>query len=907
MDHPAFTAQSALLATKLFTPKRRTDIVSRPRLVQLMNDAVKRRFTLISAPAGFGKTTLISEWIPHSERCITWLSLDKNDNDVIRFWTYFVASLQTLHNALGSETLALLQAPARPSIEAVVTSLVNEIQGFPDILALVLDDYHAIETRAIHEAMGFLLDHLPANMHLIILSRSDPAFPISRLRAKREMTELRAADLRFTQSESSHFLHDVMKVSITESDAASLTRRTEGWITGLQLAALSMQGQEDTSSFVKGFAGDDRHILDYLIEEVFKYQPDDIQQFLLRTSILDRLCAPLANAVTRGTNAREVLDHLENANLFLFPLDSVREWYRYHHLFADLLRVRLQRLHPEHVTDLHLKASAWFEANTLMEEAIHHALAAGAWDRAAGLIQDIAPLMLSRWRHGSIEKWIKPLPETILDQRPELCSSLAAAHMQDANLDKSEEYLQRAERAWKDAPEGHQLSIVWGRRAVIGFARGDGDRTMEWARNAVTYARPGNVSDEFISLFGLAAAYIINGRLREAEETLLKTIAIMEKAGVFGLTFAAWTQVGHMQLMRGALRQARETLRMSMERTPVFPDLAVSTHSLLCSLAIEQDDLPAAEHHCRECLAMLKGTEGSRGWPMPSLGVRALAWMMWRLGEKGEAERIISREMEIDTRHRNDPGVAEKKGIRILLDLWDGDVASARKLAHELNLRIDDGFPFMRETAHLAHLHLLLAEEKHDQVIALSRKFQDIAASDNRMRAIIEVSVLRALGHKGKGEMEPAVDVALQTLRHAEPDNFVRIFVNEGAPMVKLLRECARSLQEGERGEAEAHMIGYIERVLGAFPGDLTAGPGKKSKLTTGARPSYLLDPLSDREIEVLQLLATGLGNAGIAKNLFLSTGTVKRHVNNIYSKLDVHSRMEAVAKAKELKVLPTS
>ncbi len=400
-DHAREAAlPAALLTTKLFIPSARTDLVHRARLTERLNEGVQRKLTLISAPAGFGKTTLLGEWIPASPRCVTWVSLDHSDNEVMRFWSYFIASLQMLQSSLGEKARGLIAAAQPPPLEFVLTTLVNEITAFPEAFALVLDDYHVIESPPIHQNLAFLLEHLPRNMHLIITSRSDPALPLARWRARREMTELRAHDLRFTLAESAAFLNEVMKIGLAEKDIAALDHRTEGWIAGLQLAALSMQGRDDISAFIKAFTGDDRYILDYLLEEVFHRQPEHVQNFLLKTSILDRLCGSLCDAILNadlglriaeaegGTrnpqsairNSQFTLEHLERANLFIIPLDDKRQWYRYHHLFADLLRFRLQQSAPAVMTELHHRASVWFETNGFIDEAIPHALAAKEWE-----------------------------------------------------------------------------------------------------------------------------------------------------------------------------------------------------------------------------------------------------------------------------------------------------------------------------------------------------------------------------------------------------------------------------------------------------------------------------------------------------------------------------------------------
>ena len=382
-------SQPQLLTTKLYLPPVRANLVVRPRLTQRLDEGLTHKLTLISAPAGFGKTTLLSEWIPHSEWCVTWVSLDEGDNDPTRFWSYFIAGLQQLNPDLGNTALLLFQSPQPPPLESCLTTLMNEIATFPEPFVLVLDDYHAIENSSLHNAITFLLDHLPPQLHLFITTRTDPPLPLSRLRSREQLTELRAGDLRFTPDEAMAFFNQVMGLGLSPGDVAALEAHAEGWIAGLQLAALSMQGRDDLPDFIAAFTGTHRYILDYLTDEVLERRPTGTKNFLLQTSILDRLCGPLCDAVTGGRDGQTTLERLEQANLFIVPLDDERRWYRYHHLFADVLRHRLALTQPQNVPEYHRRASVWFEQQGLVAEAIHHALVGQDFEHAATLIEPI--------------------------------------------------------------------------------------------------------------------------------------------------------------------------------------------------------------------------------------------------------------------------------------------------------------------------------------------------------------------------------------------------------------------------------------------------------------------------------------------------------------------------------------
>ncbi|MCK6629718.1 MAG: hypothetical protein L6R45_31650 [Anaerolineae bacterium] len=518
-----------LLTTKLYIPRQRATqrLVARPHLVARLNKALDDRLTLISAPAGFGKTTLLSEWISHSHHCVAWVSLDAGDNDSIRFWTYGIAALQMLQPDLGQSALTLLQAPQSPALELILTNLLNDITTFPDNFTLVLDDYHVIENPSLHNNLTYLLDHLPPNMHLILTSRADPPLSLARLRARRQLTEIRAADLRFTPEEAAAFLNEVMDLNLSAENIAALEKRTEGWIAGLQLAALSTQGREDVSSFIRAFSGSHRHVLSYLVEEVLNQCPAGILDFLLQTSILDRLSAPLCNAVTGRSDSHQMLEKIEAANLFLIPLDDVGQWYRYHHLFAEVLQSRLQQTQPDLRPALHHRASEWHEQSGYLAEAIHHALAAQAFDRVATLVEQIAPAMIQHSEFARLLIWLQTLPEEEVQARPLLTLYHVWVLYISGQINQAAARLEAVE-AMLETDEAKRTPEVQGLIAAVQarLLRDAGDlvAVIALSRQALAHLPEQDTLLGARIILNLAIAHYLQGELGPASQLLTETI-----------------------------------------------------------------------------------------------------------------------------------------------------------------------------------------------------------------------------------------------------------------------------------------------------------------------------------------------------------------------------------------------
>lgn len=569
-----------ILATKLYIPSPRPKMVLRPRLTKRLNDGLHRKLTLISASAGFGKTTLVSEWLHECERPVAWLSLDEGDNDPKRFLTYLCAALRTIGVNIGESVFRILQSPQSPPTESILTTLINEITATPDPFILVLDDYHVIDTKSIDHALTFLLKHLPPQMHIVISTREDPHLPLARLRVQDQLTELRVADLRFTPSEAGDFLHQVMGLNLTPEDTAILATRTEGWIAGLQLAAISIQGHKDINNFITSFTGTHQFILDYLVEEVLQQQPESIQTFLLHTSILDRLCSPLCDAVLRegaerggfspSPSGQETLEHLEHANLFVIPLDNERRWYRYHHLFAELLRQRLhQSLGDKGINELHMRASLWYEDNGLEIEAFHHATAANDVERSARLIEGKGLPLHFRGAVIPVVNWLKSLPTTVLDAKPSLWVMYASALLMVGQLSGVEQKLQAAETALQGAVPGEKTQDLIGHiaaiRATMAVTQHQVETIMTQSHRALEYLHPDNLPVRTATTWALGYAYHLQGDRDAARKAYTEALSISQRIGHIIVTILSTIGLGNLQEADNQLDLATRTYRRALQ------------------------------------------------------------------------------------------------------------------------------------------------------------------------------------------------------------------------------------------------------------------------------------------------------------------------------------------------------
>ncbi len=894
-----------ILATKLYIPQPRPKVVLRPRLIQQLNESLPSgsKLTLISAPAGFGKTTVVSEWIatltpspPMGEGSgvrVAWLSLDEGDNDPTRFLVYFVAALQTIAPYIGKGVLGGLQSPQPPPIESTLTALLNEIAAIRDNFLLVLDDYHIIDSKPIDNALAFLLEHPSPQMHLVITTREDPQLPLARLRARGQLTELRITDLRFTPSEAAEFLNQVMGLNLTTEDINALETRTEGWIAGLQLAAIalrgpiSMQGHKDAAGFVKSFTGSHHFVMDYLVEEVLGQQSESVQSFLLHTSILDRMCGTLCDAVLPSPSAsgQKTLEYLEQANLFIIPLDNERRWYRYHHLFADLLRQRLHQSvasstedQSKGVAEYHIRASQWYEDNGLEIEAFQHAAAANDFERAERLIEGKGMPLHFRGAVTPVLNWLESLPTTVLDAWPSLWTAYASTLLVTGHGTRVEPKLLAAEAAVQDAEANDKTRDLIGRiaaiRATLAASQNQVETIIAQSRRALEYLHPDNLAFRTSTTWKLGFAYQLQGDRAAASQAYTEVVSIGQASGNIVFTAIAMIGLGTLQEGENQLHLAAQTYQRILQ---LFGDqplpFVCEAHLGLARVFYEWNDMDAAQQHAQlssELVRQMENNDRSVACEM------FLARLKLAQGDAAGAAAILAKAAQFVRQHNFVHRIPEVAAAQVLTLLHQGNLTAAAHLAqtHEL--------PFIQARVHLAQgdtsTALALLEPLRGQVDA--KDWQDER---------VKVMVLQALAHHAHGEKDKALQVLSDALALAEPGGFIRIFVDEGIPMAQLLSEAA----------AHGSMPDYIGKLLAVLEAEQQRA--EKSYLSP-AQP--LIDPLSPRELEVLQLIAQGLSNHEISERLFLALSTVKGHNRIIFGKLQVQRRTEAIARARELGLL---
>jgi LuxR family maltose regulon positive regulatory protein len=951
--------QTPLLQTKLHIPATRSELVSRPRLLGLLNAAVQRKLTLLSAPAGFGKTTLVSEWVndfrsakgglpssaaeecPTAVRC-AWLSLDESDNDPTRFLSYLLAALRSIQPRIGKGLLGAMPSPQPPLAEVSLITLINDIDAVPSRMILVLDDYHLIEAQSIHDALSFLLEHLPPRMHLLLATREDPPLPLARLRARGQSTELRAADLKFTFSEAAEFLNQMMGLDLAAEEVAALERRTEGWIAGLQLAALSMQGCKDTASLIRSFAGSHRFVLDYLVDEVLQQQSGSVQTFLLETAILDRLTGSLCDTVRFGQakspssseqaaassdgtaassartdvssqdSAQAILEMLEHANLFIVPLDDERRWYRYHRLFADLLRLRLHQTQPERPPILHRRASKWYEGKGLVDEAIDHALRGRDYERAAHLIEDQFGENYERGDQATLRRWLAELPEELVSFRPELCILQAWNLFTSGQLEAADRSLQVAERmldATADREEvtprdRDQLSEPGRRklagrvaaiRAFLASYGGDTPATIRYARQALEYLPEQEMPWRSAALITLGDAYASQGQMLAAHEARSDALVIGRASGdTYVLTIVS-LRLAEILRQQGKLHQVIDICDRQLKRAVADGIEEAAVVGWLLGIwgevLAELNDLDGALDRAKKG-AKLAAAGGDVLYEV--LSILCLVRVLFSRGDVAGAGNIV-RSMEEAALEYEMPlwALPQLSAWQVRIWLAQGKLEIASRWARERELRPVKEPAYLYEMEHVALARILIAQGRLDEADRLLQRLLEAARAGGRSSRAIEILVLQALAAQSGGNAEQAMSVLEQALALAEPGDFIRVFADEGPAMARLLYQAAT------RGLASD----YVPRLLAAFP---AAEPELAAKPDTRAAASELIEPLSNRELEVLELIAEGLTNAEIAARLYLSLNTVKGHCRSIYGKLAVHSRTQAVARARALGALPT-
>ena len=893
-----------VLATKLYIPPPRTNLVSRPRLIQDLNKGMAGKLTLISAPAGFGKTTLVSEWIAGCSCPATWISLDEGDSDPLRFLLYLISAFRAVDPKLGEGLVGRLEAPQSPPVESVLTALINEVNSIGEPFVLVLDDYHAINSRQTDEALEFLVDHLPAKMHLVISTREDPPLPLAKLRARNQLAELRTTDLRFTLDEASDFLNQVMGLKLSSKEIAALETRTEGWIAGLQLAALALQGsprtwsapkepKKDRTGFIEAFTGSHHFIMDYLLEEVLHQQAESVQTFLLHTSILDRMCGPLCDAVLQNIGVQEMdgqrtLEYLQHANLFIIPLDNERRWFRYHHLFADLLRQRLQlylsqssqspKEAERRMNVLHIRASQWYEDNGLALEAFQHAASGKDIDRADRLIagQGIPLHFISPV--STILNWLASLPKAELDARPVLWRRYASLLLIAGRTDGVEEKLQAAEAALAaqgiSLDEGsldHQTLSLIGQiaatRATLALTRYDAVAMLAQSRRALAYLDPQSYFTRANALWTLGSAHLLLGDRVAARQALMELITLSRASGAVFTLILATIVLGNVQEMNLELHQAAETYRQILEMAGDPPQQIIhEAHLGLARILYEWNDLEAAERHGRQSLQLAQQYD-VRIIDRFVMCEVFLARLKTAQGDAVGAAVMLEQTEKVAHERKFILRLPEIAVAQVLVFLRQRKDAEAAQIANRFDLP-------------LSQARIDLAQGEGGRALERLKNYLDKVEAmdwqDERMKGLI----LQSMAYHTTGESERAQAALESALSIADPASCVRSFLDEGPVMEQLLSDAA----------ARGTLPGYVRKLLAAFQDE-------KSKQVS----QLTFDLLTQREIEILQLIAQGLSNQEISERLYLALDTVKGYTRRIFEKLHVQRRTEAVARAREL------
>jgi LuxR family transcriptional regulator, maltose regulon positive regulatory protein len=934
-----------ILATKLFIPPPRPKIVIRSRLIERLNEgfAAGRKLTLISAPAGFGKTTLISEWVAGCEHPTAWLSLEEADSTPTRFLAYLIAALQTLalpkghrddvskvegiSSNIGEGVLAMLQSPQPPPTETLLTTLLNEIAAIQDNpstgsgqrFILVLDDYHVIEAQPVDastpvdDAITFLVEHLPPQMHLVIASREDPPLPLARLRARGQLIELRAADLRFSPAEAAEFLNQVMDLKLSAKDIAALDKRTEGWIAGLQLAALSMQGHRDTTDFIKSFTGSHHFVLDYLLEEVLHQQPESIQTFLLRTSILDRLCGPLCDAVLhtpsvsgQETIGQETLEYLERANLFIVPLDNERRWYRYHHLFGDLLRQRLmQSLKSDQIAQCHLRASQWFEENGDLAEAFQHAIAAWDFNRAAGLAEAAWQGMDESFQTAAWLGWVKKLPEEAIRVRPVLSTQIGYAFMDAGEPETSESHLRDAERCLNGSAVTDEAQLkplpamIAMARAYNAQVQGDLAAAVKYAELALQLIPEDDFFRRAQATITLEITHWASGDLEAARLAMDNWMNSMQKAGNLVFVVASAFAVADILVAQGRLREAERTYRqylaLAAAQGPEAEQITAHHHLGLALLYHEMDDQAAAAQHLQKARELGEQTtlvDWSYRWRI------AQARLKESEGELDTALELLDEAKRVYVKNPI-PDLRPVEALKVRVYLKQKRFDKAQACAGERGLAVADEISYLREYEHLTLARMQIAERSFAGVNELLERLLAAAEGQKRLGSGLEILVTQTLAYQAQGNLSLALASLERALTLAEPEGYLRIFVDEGEVMRLLILDFRFAIEKQARSEVHP-LLGYVDKLLVAFPQLREAN--QKSKIQNPKLEMF--EPLSERELETLHLIAQGLSNGEISRRLFLALSTVKGYNQKIFDKLQVQNRTEAVIRARELGLL---
>ena len=911
-----------LLSTKLYIPSVRANAVERPRLVEKLLSGMESpgNFALLSGPAGFGKTTLLGEFVTYYGQPAAWISLDEGDNDFSHFWTYLIRACQSVLDDVGDAALELMGSSQSFSDETVPTILINDLVNYDKPLVLVLDDYHEIQNQTIHDSLLFLIDHLPDNLYIIISTRIDPPWPLGRYRVRNRLIEIRAQDLRFDNEEATGFLNRTMGLDLSVDDVAALEERTEGWIAGLQLAALSMHDRKDISAFVKAFTGSHVYVAEYLVEEVLQRQPEDIQTFLLQTSLLKQMNAELCEAVTGFQSSQTILQSLYRENIFLIPLDNEGKWFRYHHLFADLLNARLrQDLPAEEIAALHLRAADWFEQKRHISEAIDHALAANDFERVVELVKQTAHTLIFSGQINVLSGWLKTIPEVYFQSHPHLPLYLFWIDLLQRNADLSEQTIQEREALLEALPSSSENDYLRGELMSIlcrtMVLSGQTSRTIRLALKTLELLPSDDLASRARTNSALAIAYDLEGSAEEADKAYTECFSQAITAGDYLLAAHTIMAKGFILYRSGQLQKATKAFQAVIDIKDQADFIPLEESGIpfsgkkakkiffpvgqgyigLASVYLERNELKTAENYLNQ------GMELCRQGGLDGIFLGRILTSRLRLA-RGDLAGALE-ECQVSTRVFKDTiNLATRK---IKIDLARGDIDGAwhwaAPLVEMLNnnpIAFRPSFMFM-EIPELSIARVYLAQGEMEKTGRLLDLLQSVSGADKRIEQLVEVPLLKALAYQkiqGGSPTPEIVENIKKALELAEPQGIVLLFLEEGPALIPLLKAVAVQRSTPERIKQYAH------RLLDAL---------ETHDKTFAHRPITesvdLVEQLTPRESEVLELLAIGASNQDIADKLVITVRTVKKHTGNIYGKLNVNSRIQAVTRAYELGLLTTN
>jgi LuxR family maltose regulon positive regulatory protein len=892
---------STLLATKLHRPRPTPNLVARPRLTQRLDEGLQKRHCLflVVAPAGYGKTTLVTHWLGQTATPSAWLLLDQGDSDPIRFFTYIVAALQTLDLKVGQALLETFHTVPQ-SAEALVCPLINDLASLDGPVILALDDYHRITSGLIQEAMAFLLDHTPPNLKLVVQTRVDPQFPLPRLRVSERMTELRDRDLRFTPEEMTIFFNSIHHLNLPAEQIAALESRTEGWPAGVQLAALSLQGcsTERATQFVSAFSGSHHYVIDYLADEVLHHQPEEVQSFLLQTSILDRLSGPLCDAVLGGpSDSEQMLVELERKNLFLIPLDDERKWYRYHHLFSDLLFRRLKAAQSYGLGELYLRAAVWLEQNGYLESAVDYALKAQDYEFAVRLMDQIKNTLWNRGEVRMLLSWFNTVPEELVRSHPDWSIVRGGCFMLVGCFDDAEKWLQVAEDGLGPMTPSDRHAVLSTQRillyrSVCARFRGDHAAAIALSQSGLDRTLTTEIRDRGSALLFLGQAHYCAGNTDQAEQVLVEAMQTTRAAGHGAAYLNACHYLAQLRVLQGRLHEAstiyeQATRFAGAQETPVQ---AGTEYTGLGDLKREWNQLEAAAVEIQRGLELAEAGDFVHFLTevYPARVRLAMAQKDWEA-----ASSFIQKAEQVAVRCSTSIEIENLRAWRARLHLAQGNLAQAGQWAETKGAEIADPYGPQQEFELLTLARVWLAQDKTDEAASLLERIVSVAERSGRYGRVLEAQMLQALVDQAAGNEAQAVEELSRVLARAEPEGYVRLFLDEGAPMAKLLHKVSTRATTERRA--------YAARLLAAYGREHPEQPVPMVKAVPGGPP---IEPLSARELEVLHLIAVGCSNREIANGLVIAIGTVKRHTATIFDKLDVRNRTEAVAKARQLGLL---